>query len=101
MAAKTRGAVASRGGSDFVVVARTDARSVEGLDAAVARARAYLDAGADMIFPEALETADEFARFARAVPAPLVANMTEFGRSPLLDFDELTGLGYRAVLYPL
>jgi methylisocitrate lyase len=54
-----------------------------------------------MIFPEALESADEFAAFARAVPAPLIANMTEFGRGPLLDFDDLAAIGYRAVLYPL
>ena len=65
------------------------------------RAREYLAAGADMIFPEALESADEFARFAQAVDAPLLANMTEFGRSPLLSFDELAGLGYKAVIYPL
>jgi methylisocitrate lyase len=101
MSAKVRAAVASRRDPDFVVVARTDARSVEGFDAAVARARAYLEAGADMIFPEALESAEEFARFAAAVPAPLLANMTEFGRSPLLDFARLGALGYRAVLYPL
>ena len=101
MAAKVRAAVASRRDPDFVIVARTDARSVEGYDAAVARARAYLAAGADMIFPEALESAEEFARFARDVPAPLLANMTEFGRSPLLDFDQLAALGYRAALYPL
>ena len=101
MVAKLRAAVASRRDPDFVIVARTDARSVEGLDAAVARARAYHAAGADLIFPEALESADEFARFAQAVPAPLLANMTEFGRGPLLDFDTLAGLGYRAVLYPL
>lgn len=101
MAAKVRAAVASRRDPDFVIVARTDARSVEGYDAAVARARTYLAAGADMIFPEALESAEEFARFARDVPAPLLANMTEFGRSPLLDFDQLAALGYRAALYPL
>jgi len=101
MAAKVRAAVASRRDPDFVIVARTDARSVEGFDASVARARAYLDAGADMIFPEALESAEEFARFARQVPAPLLANMTEFGRGPLLSIDELGGLGYRAALYPL
>jgi methylisocitrate lyase len=101
MAAKVRAAVASRRDPDFVIIARTDARSVEGFDAAVSRAHAYLDAGADLIFPEALETADEFARFARAVPAPLLANMTEFGRSPLLDFNDLASMGYRAVLYPL
>ncbi len=101
MVAKVRAAVAARVDPDFVVVARTDARSVEGFNAAVERARAYLDAGADMIFPEALESAAEFAAFARAVPAPLVANMTEFGRGPLLDFDELAAMGYRAALYPL
>jgi methylisocitrate lyase len=93
--------VAARRDPDFVVVARTDARSVEGFDAAVARARAYRAAGADMIFPEALESADEFARFAAAVDAPLLANMTEFGRSPLLDFQDLAGMGYRVVLYPV
>ena len=101
MVTKLRAAVASRRDPDFVIVARTDARSVEGFEAAVARARAYHAAGADLIFPEALESADEFARFAQAVPAPLLANMTEFGRGPLLDFDTLAGLGYRAVLYPL
>ncbi|HEY2158453.1 MAG TPA: methylisocitrate lyase [Isosphaeraceae bacterium] len=101
MVAKVRAAVAARTDPAFVVIARTDARSVEGFDAASARARAYIEAGADMIFPEALESAGEFAAFARAVPAPLVANMTEFGRGPLLDFDELAAMGYRAVLYPL
>jgi methylisocitrate lyase len=101
MVAKLRAAVASRRDPDFVIVARTDARSVEGFDAAVGRARAYRAAGADLIFPEALESADEFARFAAAVDAPLLANMTEFGRGPLLDFATLTGLGYRAALYPL
>ena len=101
MAAKLRAAISARRDPDFVVIARTDARSVEGFDAAVARARRYVEAGADMIFPEALESAEEFAAFARAVPVPLIANMTEFGRSPLLTFDELAKLGYRAVLYPL
>ncbi|MGE5755550.1 MAG: methylisocitrate lyase [Planctomycetaceae bacterium] len=101
MVAKVRAAVAARRDPDFVIVARTDARSVEGFDAAVARARAYRAAGADMIFPEAMESGDEFARFAQAVPAPLVANLTEFGRGPLLDFATLAGFGYRAVLYPL
>jgi methylisocitrate lyase len=101
MVAKVRAAVAARRDSDFVVVARTDARSVEGLDAAVHRARAYVAAGADMIFPEALESTEEFERFAKEVDAPLLANMTEFGRSPLLSFDELARLGYKAVIYPL
>lgn len=101
MAARIRAAVAARRDPDFVVVARTDARTVEGFDAAVDRARAYLAAGADMIFPEALESAEEFARFAREVPAPLLANMTEFGRSPLIPFDELASMGFRAAIYPL
>lgn len=101
MAAKIRAAAASRRDPDFVVVARTDARSVEGFDAAVERAKAYLAAGADAIFPEALESAEEFSRFAREVRAPLIANMTEFGRSPLLPFAVLAEMGYRGVLYPL
>ena len=101
MASKVRAAVRARRDSNFVVVARTDARSVEGFDAAVSRSREYLAAGADMIFPEALESADEFARFAQAMDAPLLANMTEFGRSPLLSFEELAGLGYKVVIYPL
>jgi methylisocitrate lyase len=101
MAAKVRAAVAARQDPDFVIIARTDARGVNGFDDAVRRARLYLEAGADAIFPEALETADEFARFAREVPAPLLANMTEFGKSPVLDFSTLAGLGYRMVLYPL
>jgi methylisocitrate lyase len=101
MAAKVRAAAAARRDRDFVIIARTDARGVTGFDDVVRRARLYLEAGADAIFPEALESADEFGRFARAVPAPLLANMTEFGRGPLLDFAELGRLGYRLVLYPL
>jgi methylisocitrate lyase len=101
MASKIRAAIAARRDPDFVIVARTDARSVEGFDATVQRARDYLAAGADMIFPEALESIDEFARFAKAIAAPLLANMTEFGRSPLVPFDDLAAMGYTAVLYPL
>ena len=101
MSAKIRAAVAARRDADFVIVARTDARSVEGFDATVGRSEAYLAAGADMIFAEALESVDEFARFAQAITAPKLANMTEFGRSPLLSFNELADLGYQAVLFPL
>ena len=101
MAAKIRAAVAARRNRDFVIIARTDARGVHGFDDAVRRARIYLDAGADAIFPEALETPAEFEEFAGAVPAPLLANMTEFGRSPIIDLPTLGGLGYRMVLYPL
>jgi methylisocitrate lyase len=101
MSSKIRAAIAARRDADFVIVARTDARSVEGFDATVERARDYLAAGADMIFPEALESIDEFARFATEIRAPLLANMTEFGRSPLVPFADLAMLGYTAVLYPL
>jgi methylisocitrate lyase len=101
MAAKLRAAVAVRTDPDFVIIARTDARGVTGFDDAVRRSHTYLDAGADAIFPEALETAEEFAAFAKAVAAPLLANMTEFGRSPNLDFRQLADMGYRMVLYPL
>jgi methylisocitrate lyase len=101
MQAKIRAAVAARTDPDFVLIARTDARAVHGIDEALARAKAYLDAGADMIFPEALETPAEFERFAREINAPLMANMTEFGKSPLLSLRQLTGMGYRAVLFPV
>ena len=102
MAAKLRAAAAARRDRDFVLIARTDARGVIGFDEAVRRARLYVEAGADAIFPEALESKDEFAAFAKALaPVPLLANMTEFGRSPNLDFSELAALGYRMVLYPV
>jgi methylisocitrate lyase len=101
MCAKLRAAVAVRSDPDLVILARTDARGVNGLDDAIDRARRYLEAGADWIFPEALADAGEFERFASAVDAPLVANMTEFGQSPLLSLDELAEMGYAAVLYPV
>ena len=101
MAAKIRAAVAARRDPDFVIIARTDARGVTGFDDAVKRAKLYLAAGADGIFPEALETAEEFARFAKEVPTTLLANMTEFGKSQLLDVATLGSLGYRLVLFPL
>lgn len=101
MSAKIRAAVAARANDDLVIIARTDARGVTGLDDAIARAQEYVAAGADWIFPEALADRDEFARFAAAIQVPLVANMTEFGKSPLLGLDELAALGYAAVLYPV
>jgi methylisocitrate lyase len=101
MAAKVRAAVAARRDPDFVIIARTDARGVTGFDDAVHRAQTYLRAGADAIFPEALETPDEFRAFAQRVPAPLLANNTEFGRSPNLDVAAFGQLGYRMVLFPL
>jgi methylisocitrate lyase len=101
MAAKVRAAAAARRDRDFVIIARTDARGVAGFDEAVRRAHLYLAAGADAIFPEALETPDEFAAFARVVQAPLLANNTEFGRTPNLDLATFSQLGYRLVLFPL
>jgi len=101
MCAKLRAAAAARRDPDLVLIARTDARGSEGLDAALDRARQYLAAGADWIFPEALADREEFDRFAREIEAPLLANMTEFGRSPLLSLEELADLGYAAVLYPV
>jgi len=101
MAAKIRAAVAARRDPDFVIIARTDARGVTNFDDAVSRAKLYLDAGADAIFPEAMQDAGEFARFAKAVPCPLLANMTEFGKSPLIDVETLGRMGYRMILFPL
>ncbi|MEZ6143537.1 MAG: methylisocitrate lyase [Zavarzinella sp.] len=101
MAAKVKAAAQSRTDKEFVIIARTDARGVNGFDDAVARANLYLEAGADAIFPEALASKEEFAEFSRRVQAPLLANMTEFGKSPLLTQQELADLGYKMVLYPL
>ena len=101
MAAKIRAAKAAKRDPDFVIIARTDARGVNGFDDAVQRAKLYLQAGADAIFPEALENADEFAAFAKAVDAPLLANNTEFGKSPNLSAQTFAQLGYRMVLFPL
>lgn len=101
MEQKVRAAASARRDPAFVIVARTDARGVEGFEAAVERARRYLEAGADVIFPEALESREELADFRRSIQAPLLANMTEFGRSPLLSVAELNQLGYRIALFPV
>jgi methylisocitrate lyase len=101
MCAKLRAAVSARADEGTVIIARTDARASEGFQPAVERAKRYLDAGADWIFPEALTNREEFAKFADALDAPLMANMTEFGKSPLLEFNELADLGYKAVIYPV
>lgn len=100
MVARIKAAVAAREDKDFLIIARTDARAQEGLDGAVSRANEYLDAGADAIFPEALQSAEEFVDFAQEIDAPLMANMTEFGKSPLLTFKELSDFGYRMVIFP-
>jgi len=88
-------------GKDLLVIARTDARTVEGLDAAIERAEVYSKAGADMIFPEALETPEEFREFRRKIRSPLVANMTEFGRTPYITAKEFEELGYEVVIFPV
>jgi len=100
MVGRIRSAAAARGKGNFVIVGRTDARSVEGFDKAVERAEKYLEAGADVIFPEALETEEEFAEFARQIRGPLLANMTEFGKSPLVDVKKLARMGYRLAIFP-
>lgn len=101
MVRKVAAAVDARRDPDFVLIARTDARAVEGLEGAIERARRYVDAGADVIFPEGLQTREEFARFAEAMPAPLLANVTEFGKTPLLPLSEWEAMGYRLVLFPM
>ncbi|MFQ5496129.1 MAG: methylisocitrate lyase, partial [Phycisphaerae bacterium] len=100
MAEKIRAACAARGDPDFMVIARTDARGVGSFDDAVDRAKCYLEAGADAIFPEALRSREELAAFAKAVDAPLLANMTEFGKTPLLPLADLAEMGYAMVIYP-
>ena len=100
MTGRIKAAVNARRDQDFMIIARTDARAVENFDRAVERSRRYLEAGADAIFPEALQNADEFKTFASEVKAPLLANMTEFGKSPLLSFQELADFGYKMVIFP-
>ena len=100
MVGKIKAAVAARRDPNFMIIARTDARAVEGFDRAVERAGEYIAAGADAIFPEALQSFEEFRDFAKEIDVPLLANMTEFGRSPLLSFHDLVDLGYRMVIFP-
>ena len=101
MVGKIKAAIHARRDLDFMIIARTDARAVEGFDRAVERAGEYIAAGADAIFPEALQSPEEFRDFAKEIDAPLLANMTEFGKSPLLSFHDLMELGYRVVIFPM
>jgi methylisocitrate lyase len=106
MVSKVRAAVQARRDPSFMIVARTDARAVHGLEEAVRRGIAYVEAGADALFPEALESAEEFRTYALAmtkagVKVPLVANMTEFGKTPYLSVSEFESLGYRVILFPV
>lgn len=101
MCEKIAAASAAKSSPEFLLLARTDARSVTGYDDAVHRAKMYLEAGADGIFPEALQDRDELARFARDVDTILLANMTEFGKTPYLSADTFAEMGYDIVIYPV
>jgi methylisocitrate lyase len=101
MVDRIKSAVDARTDDSFVIMARTDAHAVEGLGPAIERSRKYVDAGADMIFAEALTTLDEYRHFTSAVQAPVLANLTEFGKTPLFTLDEMRSAGVRLVLYPL
>lgn len=101
MVRRIKAAASARRDPDFVLCARTDARAIEGLDAAIERAKAYLDAGADMIFAEAMADEREFEAFRRAISAPILANMTEFGKSKLLSARTLQNLGINMAIYPV
>ena len=94
-------AVSARRDANFVVIARTDARAVEGVAEAIRRGKAYVDAGADMVFPEALADEAEFEQFRKAISVPLLANMSEFGKTKLLTAQQLSALGFNAVIYPV
>ena len=100
MTEKIKAAVAARRDPNFMILARTDARAVEDFDRTVDRAQRYVEAGADAIFPEALQSEKEFRDFVNEIDVPLLANMTEFGKSPLLSFTDLAGFGYRMVIFP-
>lgn len=101
MEAKVRAAVRAKSDPSFLVIARTDARGVSGLEDAILRANAYVQAGADAIFPEGLESREEFAEFRSRIEVPLLANMTEFGKTPLITVDEFRSLGYNLVIFPM
>jgi methylisocitrate lyase len=101
MVKKIVAAVEARQG-DLLIIARTDARAVEGLEGAIERAKMYVEAGADIIFPEALRSLEEFKEFAKALPnVPLLANMTEFGKTPYLTVDQFREAGFKIVIFPV
>ncbi len=101
MVDRIKAAVDARSDDSFVIMARTDALAVEGMQSAIERAQACVEAGADMIFPEAMTTLEQYAEFTRAVQVPVLANITEFGATPLYHVDQLAGVGIKLVLYPL
>ncbi len=101
MTEKISAALEARKNPEFIIIARTDARAVEGINSAIDRANSYLEAGADAIFPEALETKEEFELFRKEVQSPLLANMTEFGKTPYFSVNEFEDMGYNMVIFPL
>ena len=101
MVDRIKAAVIARGSDSLYLIARTDAVAIEGLDSAIARAKAYIDAGADAIFAEAIRTLDDYKRFTSEIKAPVLANITEFGLTPLFTLDELKSAGIAMALYPL
>jgi methylisocitrate lyase len=101
MQAKIAAAIEARQSPDFLIIARVDSKSVHGFEDALYRAKAYKEAGADMIFPEAMESQADFATMSRSVDIPMMANMTEFGKSPYLSASDFEALGYKIVIYPM
>ena len=101
MVDRIKAAVDARTDENFTIMARTDAIAIEGIDASIERVHAYIEAGADFIFPEAIRTLDDFIRFSSAVSKPILANITEFGLTPLFTRDELGASGVSMILYPL
>ena len=101
MVARITTAVAARGDPGFVIMARTDAVAVEGMDAALGRAQAYVEAGADAVFPEAMGALQDYTRFVEALPVPVLANITEFGLTPMFSTEQLASVGVAMALYPL
>ena len=101
MVLKIQSAVKVRRDKNFLIIARTDARGVEGMDAALERAKAYMEAGADMIFPEALQSVKEFEKFRSQISIPLMANMTEFGKTDIIPYKTFKSMSYNIVIYPV
>ncbi|MCW5937698.1 MAG: methylisocitrate lyase [Fimbriimonadaceae bacterium] len=101
MCSKIRAAVQAKKEADFLIVARTDARGVDGLESAVDRAKAYVQAGADAVFPEGLQAEAEFEAFRKGVAVPLLANMTEFGKTPIIPVGRFSEMGYEMVIFPV
>lgn len=101
MGFKIKAAVEAKTDPAFMIIARTDARGVEGIEAAVDRAKLYVDSGADAVFPEGLTSESEFERFRQQISVPLLGNMTEFGKTPIIPFHRFCELGYEMVIYPM